>query len=464
MTTSKALGIGIALLIIGLIIGYGIGVYTVPPPPTGGVTTVTQTVTNTVTSTVEKTVTKTVTAAGAGGLSGTVKIGALLSLTGTLSTYGENSKVALELAEKEINEWLDAIGAAWDFKIVVEDTATDPKTAMDKIQTLHGQGILFFVGPMTSAEVSEIKSYADANGLLVISQSSTSPALAIPGDSIFRFCPTDVVQGPAAARLMYDLGIRWVVPFWRGDTWGDGLEEAQKAAFEKILKETGEEGGFVSGIRYDPSATEFSTQVAQINDIVTDLVNKYGADKVGVAYIGFEEVVAVFTEASKYDTLMKVKWIGSDGTAGLADLVENKVAAEFSIKTWFLSPVFAPSASPHLDRVKAYVKEKLGRTPDSYAYAAYDAAWVLALSLQMVQKYDPNAVKAILPDVVSRYVGASGSFLLDENGDRATADYELWIPRKTDGGYEWAVAGVWHAATDSITWESWWLEFTGMGG
>ena len=278
MSTSKAYGIAIALLIVGLILGYAIGVYTAPAPSPGG-------------------------GGGGGGgappagLTGEVKVGALLSLTGVLSTYGENSEVALELAEKEINDWLKAVGEDWTFKIVVEDTATDPTTAVAKIQALHGQGILFYIGPMTSAEVKEVKSYADDNGLIVISQSSTSPALAIAGDSIFRFCPTDEVQGPAAARTLYDLGARWVVPFWRGDTWGDGLKEAQEEAFNKILQATGEEGGFVEGIRYDPSATEFSTQVAQLADIVQNLINEHGADKVGVAYIGFEEVVAVFTAA-----------------------------------------------------------------------------------------------------------------------------------------------------------------------
>jgi branched-chain amino acid transport system substrate-binding protein len=440
MSTGKAYGIAIALLIIGLIIGYAVGIYTAPAPPGGGgggVTTPPPT-----------------------GLTGEVKVGALLSLTGTLSTYGENSEAALELAEKDINSWLKAIGEDWTFKIAVEDTATDPTTAVAKIQALHGQGILFFIGPMTSAEVSEIKSYTDANGLVVISQSSTSPALAIAGDSIFRFCPTDEVQGPAAARTSYDLGIRWVVPFWRGDTWGDGLEEAQKTAFNKILQATGEDGGFVEGIRYDPSATEFSTQVAQLADIVQGLVNKYGADKVGIAYIGFEEVVAVFTAAKDYPILSQVKWVGSDGTAGLSDLVTNVDAAEFSIKTWFLSPIFAPAASPFKDKVKNYVHQKLGRDPDSYAYAAYDAAWVFALALEMAKKYDANAVKKLIPEIVPRYMGASGNFRLDANGDRASADYELWIPRKTAAGYEWAVAGVWLSATDTIQWQDWWVQFT----
>ena len=71
---------------------------------------------------------------------------------------------------------------------------------------------------MSSAEVSEVKSYADANGLLVISQSSTSPTLSIPGDSLFRFCPDDTMQGEAIARVMREHGMRWIVPIRRDDT------------------------------------------------------------------------------------------------------------------------------------------------------------------------------------------------------------------------------------------------------
>ncbi|MCL7397311.1 MAG: hypothetical protein LZ167_07870, partial [Thaumarchaeota archaeon] len=113
----------VVALIIGVAAGYGVALTTAPPPAV-------KTVTTTIATTVHHTVTAT--APGAPGLQGEVRIGALLSLTGVLSSYGENSKAALELAEKEINEWLKARGEPWYIKIYVEDTATDPKTAMDK--------------------------------------------------------------------------------------------------------------------------------------------------------------------------------------------------------------------------------------------------------------------------------------------------------------------------------------------
>ncbi|RLG84826.1 MAG: hypothetical protein DRO18_06770, partial [Thermoprotei archaeon] len=154
----------IILLIIGIVAGYGIGALTAPAK------VVTKTLTSTVTTTVTaaagatatvtktvtqmKTVTTTVTAAApaAPGLKGEIPIGVLLPLTGVLSSYGENDKVTLELAAKEINDWLAARGEAWRIKLYVEDTATDPKTALDKIQALHGRGVKIFIGPMSSAE------------------------------------------------------------------------------------------------------------------------------------------------------------------------------------------------------------------------------------------------------------------------------------------------------------------------
>ena len=459
ITSKAAYALMIILLIIGIIIGYGVGMTAAP-----AVTTVTTTVTGpapataTVTVTEKETVTVTAPAPGAPGLRGKVLVGALLALTGVLSTYGENSKVALELAVKEVNEWLKARGEPWEIELVVEDTATDPKVCLDKIKILHGRGIKIFIGPMSSAEVSEVKSYADANKLLIIAQSSTSPALSIPGDFIFRFCPDDTIQGPAAARILYEQGIRWVIPVWRGDTWGDGLKHACEVAFKKLLEKTGEEGGFHEGIRYDPAAKEFSAEVAKLADYVKDWVDKYGKDKVGVLYIAFEESVAFFVAASAHPILSEVKWVGSDGTAGLAPLVKVKEAADFAIKTEFLSPIFAPGKSPKFEKVKNYVMEKLGRTPDAYAYAAYDALWCIALALDLADTDDPEVLKTVLPAVVENYFGATGWFKLNENGDRAFADYDLWIPRLVEGEYKWDTAGTWHGVTDSIEWADWWLE------
>jgi len=444
----------VVFLLIGIVAGYFAGSTAAPPAKTvtvpAGATTVTVTTSITTTRTVATPTTVTVPAVG---LQGDILIGALLPLTGVLSSYGENDKVALELAVSDVNEWLTSLGKPWRVKLIVEDTATDPKTALDKVQALHGRGVKIFIGPMSSAEVSEIKSYADANGLLIISQSSTSPALSIPNDSILRFCPMDVAQGAAIARIMWDRGIRYLVPVWRGDTWGDGLKEFSVKAFDKILKASGQAGGIDSGIRYDPAAKEFSAEAAKLASIVDGAVKSYGKDKVGVLVISFEEVAAIFAASKAYPILSEVKWQGSDGTAGTAVLIEDKSLAEFSVKVSFYNTIGSPGASPYTDRVKSYVYGKLKREPEAYAYFAYDALWAIALALDSVGKYDGVAVRNAIPQILKHYMGASGFFSLDENGDRATGDYDILAIKLVAGEYKWETIGAYRYATDSVEWK-----------
>ncbi|MCD6348468.1 MAG: hypothetical protein J7L91_02450, partial [Candidatus Korarchaeota archaeon] len=103
----------------------------------------------------------------------------------------------------------------------------------------------------------------------------------------------------------------------------------------------------------------------------------------------------------------------------------------------------------------------LGREPDSYAYAAYDALWTVAVALDLVDSYDPVAVAKVLPTIDKYWLGASGNLVLNENGDRASADYFFWMPVQKDGKWVWELAGVYSATSGTINWESWFLSLLG---
>jgi branched-chain amino acid transport system substrate-binding protein len=434
-TPTKALKtpyiLAVVFLIVGILVGYGIGYATAPrpaPTPTPGV-------------------------APAPGLTGEVRIGALIPLTGALSTFGAQYKEVLLLAEREINEYLAAIGRPWRIKFVIEDTATDPKIHYDKLVALHGTGVKIFIGGTSSAELSESLPYCDANGLLIISPSSTSPALAKP-DMGLRYTPNDIHQGKAIARIMWLRGIRWVIPVWRGDTWGDGLKRYTVEYFMSICKASGESCGVLEeyGIRYDPAAKEFSVEAAALASRVEDAAKRYGKDKVGVLLIAFEEAAAFFAASKPYPILWEVKWQGSDGTAAIAPLLDPAVA-DMVVKVEFYNTMASPGVSPLMEKIRSYIKEKLGMEPMSYTYFVYDIAWTIALAIDAAGAYDPMKVKEVLPLVLKRYMGASGYIELDENGDRAIADYDIWaVVEVAPGKYEWRVIGLYQGLTDTITW------------
>lgn len=379
-------------------------------------------------------------------MTGELWIGSLLPLTGVLATSGENSKVAIDMAVEEVNEFLKTSGAAWTLRVLFRDTEGKHDVALKRLMELAGEDIKFVIGPMFSGEVAEIKDYADANKILVVSQSSTSPALAIPDDYIFRFFPSDFMQGPAIARLMYDDGKRYVIPVWRGDAWGDGLVDAVKTRFEGLG------GTFLEAIRYAPEAVEFSAKAADLASKVERAVATYGANQVGVLCIAFAEVNAFFTAAREHSVLWTVAWYGSDGTALSGAMIEDPAVAEFATATRFINPIFAPTRSDKYEKVHDKVVAELGREPDYFAYVAYDIVWALAQSLLTVNKYDSEAVREVLPDVTESIFGASGWIVLDENGDRVSADYDLWTIAYEAEEYRWKWVGTYVYATDSVTW------------
>ncbi len=447
------------LVVVALVVGVGIG-FLVAPQPAAEPMTVTEkvtvtttigegqvvTVTETQTETVTKSVTQVVTQPGA-QLPEEIVIGALLPLTGSLASYGENSRVAIEIAAEEINAWLSEAGIPTRVRLVIEDTETKPDVALQKLQSLAAKGIKLYVGPQTSAEVRNLKGFADANKLLLVSQSSTAPELSVPGDYIYRFVPDDTKQGPAIARAMWEDGIRYVVPIWRGDAWGDGLEKAAREAFERLG------GTFDEGIRYAPEDVEkkgFTVEVEQLAAKVEALVNQQGADKVAVIVISFSEAVDLLVKANDYEVLKNVRWYGSDGTALLAELFEEPLAAEFAVQTRWLNPIFG-EPNPKRSALRDMLMERLGRIPDSYAYSAYDIVWVLTLAVLTTGQYDPDAVIKAMPGILKTYSGAIGTITLNEGGDLAKSDYELWQVKKIDGEYQWVQVGGWDFETDSVS-------------
>ena len=75
--------------------------------------------------------------------------------------------------------------------MIIEDSQSDPSVSLEKIKQLAAKGIKIVIGPATSAAVQGIKEYADKNGIILISPSSTAPSLATAGDNLFRFVPDD---------------------------------------------------------------------------------------------------------------------------------------------------------------------------------------------------------------------------------------------------------------------------------
>ncbi|ABK77851.1 ABC-type branched-chain amino acid transport system, periplasmic component [Cenarchaeum symbiosum A] len=373
------------------------------------------------------------------GPSGTIDIGVVLPATGDLSSHGYDNGLAAELALVDFNRYLDEIDAGWELNLVVEDSQADPIVALEKIQSLNSKGVKLVLGTETSAELRNVKSYAESNGMLLISPSSTSPALAID-DNIFRLVPDDTQQGRVLARLLQTQEVTAAIPVYRGDVWGDGLYESTKSSFESFG------GTFDEGIRYSPESTVFSTEAHLLNEKLGVYLQDRPASEVAIIMIGFEEAVHFFNAASSYDDLSTVLWIGTDSLANNGQLTEDPITAEFVEGVGFISAQFAASQNDQHDHVKEVLTEQIGSSPNNYAYSSYDSVWLFGMSILQLQTDDPGLIMEALPTVAEHYSGSLGTIILNDAGDLAVSDYELYSIR--DG--EWVFYGLYKAETGEI--------------
>lgn len=362
--------------------------------------------------------------------------GALLSRTGSLSSLGQSAEAALEIAVADINEYLSGIGSPARVRLLVEDTKTDPAVALEKLKVLANRGIRVVFGPGSSAEAKAVKGYADENGIILICQWSTAPSLAVPEDNVFRFVPDDTHQAEAVTRLMWEDKIRAVIPVWRGDTWGDDISKAIKTKFNEL-------GGTVyDGVRYESATADFAPVLTSAAQKVAQATAQYGAESVAVVLEAFEEAALIFVQAQKHPNLSSVRWYGSDATALVKELVSNPEAARFALLTGFPNPLYGEEDNYKYRLIKERIQGKIGRTPDSYALAGYDAVWVAALSnIVSGLTGDPVIIKKALVQTAQSYFGATGWTALNDAGDRKSGSYDFWAIREDKGTSQWKRVG-----------------------
>ncbi len=420
MGSGKIVGIGIAAIIIGIIVIYG----------TSGIDTGVSDTEAPSESQMEETT----------GLSGVVNIGLILPLTGDLATHGEENWEGSKLGVVDFNKHLDEIDAGWTLKMTSEDSATSPVIALEKLSSLNAKGIGIVVGPETSSNIRNIKGYSDSNNMLLISCCSSAPALAIPNDSVFRLVPDDSNQGTAISKLIQHEGIEVIVPVWRGDTWGDGLSDAATSTFV-------ERGGAIDeGVRYNPESPEFSASTSLLAEKVRGYVDEYGADKVAVLFLGFAEILQFTQSAAQHEVLDDVRWFGPGANTKEHKLIEDPIGLEFSTSVQFTTVQFAASKNPTYERVQAHLTEQLGRSPNTFVHSSYDAVWIIGLAMLETQSSDVSTIKAILPEIAENYSGVIGPTKLNEAGDLAQADYEVWGIR----GGDWVLLGKYTQMDGSV--------------
>jgi branched-chain amino acid transport system substrate-binding protein len=365
-----------------------------------------------------------------------IVIGGLFSLTGSWSSLGVASKAAMEIGIEDVNAYLAAAGSSFHFTASIKDTKLDPAVALAGITAFKASGIEVVLGPQSSAEVAAIRSFADANAILVASQSSTAGTLAIAGDNIFRFTPSDTLEAVALVGLMKADAMTTIIPFWRNDAGNVGLQVATRALFTSP-------GSVKPGVQYAATNPDFAAALASLRtQVQAAITERGGTTGIAIAHAGFDEVVDIFKLATLDPVLSSVRWYGTDGTALTEPLRVDATAAAFARKVSFWAPIpgVDAGASDRWQPVAARIAARAGAAPDAFGLAVYDAVWVTAHAyLAAGGRGHATALKSAFVTSANNFYGASGWTALNAAGDRRFGDFDFFSLSPSGTASSWTL-------------------------
>jgi branched-chain amino acid transport system substrate-binding protein len=291
--------------------------------------------------------------------------------------------------------------------------------------------------------------------MLLWSGSSSSPTLAIPNDNLFRLFPTDLVQAPIIAKMMWSYGIKACVVIHEGTSYGDGLYNIFKTEFPKL-------GGVIlTEIRYATETVDFSTYCQAANEAITQANAQYGVGRVGVFCVVGTPIAQLVTQASSYKVLYDSPWFGADASALSQRLIDDAGNAALHIR--FISTMPVPGETVKFTDLNKRFHDQVRQNITAEATNVYDISYVNLQGIINTQSVNPMGIIPLIPSICYNTFGASGWLRLDANGDRYSLDYNLYGVMQLNGKAQWVAFGKYTVVTNRLEWYTNILDFQLLG-
>jgi branched-chain amino acid transport system substrate-binding protein len=330
------------------------------------------------------------------GCSSEVKIGAVISETGSLSSYGEKVRKGLDLAADELNAAGGIKGGA--VTIIYRDDATNEERGRQAAQELIEQeGIRVIIGAISSPVTLAIAPICEEREVILFSPSSSAPAISTAGEYIYRNYPSDILEGTSMAKFARDLGLERLVIFALDNEFGAGLKEVFIDQYESKYREVVKACDFKDG-----QTEKFAEEVCKVKDL--------GADGIYIiSYVNDLARLLTLLREHEVDTVLMGSGSVTDDLVRLAGpAAENLVYPQPSFDVESKNP----AVSMFVDSFRA----KYGEDPDIYAAHGYDALKLLAAAIESGGSSHPDDIRIGFSSI-KNYEGAAGRTAFDENGD-----------------------------------------------
>ncbi|MEO6143823.1 MAG: branched-chain amino acid ABC transporter substrate-binding protein [Dermatophilaceae bacterium] len=363
-----------------------------------------------------------------------VKIGVMAPFSGDLSALGLGIQHSVELAVKQANAKNEIPG--WTIQVLPKDDEAKAEVGKNAATAYAADAAVGGVVGNLNSSVSQSTQPVLATAKIVqVSPANTGPSLTRGKDFLkapkraydtyFRTCTTDAVQGPFAARYLFEkAGIKKVATIHDKKTYGQGLVDAFTAEYKKLG------GVIVAAETINPDDSNYQSVISKIKPFAP-LAVYYGGEYPQAGPLSQQmKKAGLNVPLMGGDGIFDPQFIKLGGATSTDDLATNPGAPTETLA----------SAK---DFVTAYAAEGYKDAYGAYGAFSYDAAnaIIAALKVSLKDAKDVASVRQATLDAMSKvsFPGANGQVGFDEFGDttgRTLTAYKVtagkWAPVLTE--------------------------------
>ncbi|PNY82625.1 ABC transporter substrate-binding protein [Deinococcus koreensis] len=315
---------------------------------------------------------------GSAQAQGTIKIGAITSVTGRFAEFGKMQLAGFKVGVEEVNRKGGVLGKK--LELVVEDNASDVNKGLAAAERLVNAGVPIVINEYSSSLVKAQAQYLARQKVPNLVITSSGDDITKPGsDYIFR------LNQPATEYA------RVILNIFRDNKFKSMAVIAGTGAFEKSVADAAQLIAKEYGItimedqRYDKGLTDFRPVLNRIKAKNPD----------GILMVSYaEDSVALMRQAREVGVKPRLFAGGAAGFA-LPEFVKDAGSAAESVVTataWIPQLRYAGTQKLNVDLKKALG----GADPSYHAAQAYAGVLVAAEAVRKAGNTDREAVKAAL--------------------------------------------------------------------
>jgi len=323
----------------------------------------------------------------------TLKIGAVLPLTGPAGQYGKYCQQGMLLAFEEVNRQTSTLGLR--VEIIFEDSKADPKEAVAAANKLISVNKVPVLLCLTTSDTSALAPICE-RARVVLLTGTVAPGAADKGRFVFRNAADLAADAEAMADLCINkLGFKRIAMI--------GLHIDAHLAVERVFRRKVESlGGALVSVQYgNQGDTDFRTQLTLIKS----------ADPEALYVLGYVEIAYILKQAREIG--LQVQFLGDPSMESLK-VVE--IAGEAAEGVIYTRAAFDPNVSDQrVSAFRAAYKKRFDEEPEVFAAQSYDSIRILAHVITE-RGFSSEAISEGLLQVKD-FPGVSGDTTFLPNGD-----------------------------------------------